>query len=227
MRILPMFPAVAVLLALMTPSAQAQHPQGPFARVVVLKPRPDQAANFAAGYERHLVWHRNNKDPWTWHGWTFVLGERVGQFMDGTFGHAATDFDHAVNPAEDSADNSRNVAPHADFVSHAVYERLEHASKGALLPDDSPYMVMTTYAVVPGQELAFESAIGGLAEAELGQRRSWYRLRVGGQPQYVLIRPAQTFSGGATLPGIHLPAGLAERVQSELLRYQPKLSYVP
>jgi hypothetical protein len=26
----------------------------------------------------------------------FVLGDRLGQFMHGTFGHAAADFDHPV-----------------------------------------------------------------------------------------------------------------------------------
>jgi hypothetical protein len=228
MRSFAAFFMAGALMATLSPLAHAQLAPGQFARVVVLKPKPGQADNFTAGYERHLAWHRNNQDPWTWYGWTFVLGERIGQFMDGTFGHAAKDFDHAIDPAGDAADNNRNVAPYADFVSHGVYQRLQQASKGALLPDSSPYMVMVTYTVASGQDSAFELAIAEHATKAADQRMSWYKLRVGGQlHQYVLVRSAQTFSESALLPEIGLPAGLVLSVQSELLRYQPKLSYVP
>lgn len=196
--------------------------------MVVLKPKPDQASKFIAGYERHLEWHKHNKDPWTWHGWTFVLGERIGQFMDGTFGHAVTDFDQAIHPAADAADNNLNVAPYADFVSHAIYERLEAASVGAPLPDVTPFMAMTTYTVIPGQESSFEAAITRAAKRLTNQRLSWYRLRIGGPlSQYVLMRPAQSFSAAGALGRIDLPEGLVQRGDSELLRYQSTMSYVP
>ena len=188
-RHLSTFFMVAAFLAVLAPSAQAQHTAGQFARMVVIKPKPGQADSSTAGYERHLVWHKNNKDPWN---------------------------------------NNKNVTPYADFVSHGVYERLESASKGALLPDASPYLVMTTYIVVPGREAAFELAIAELAAKADDQRVSWYKLRVGGPlHQYVLTRAARTFSDGALLPRIDLPDGLVQSAQSELLRYQPKLSYVP
>lgn len=227
MRSLSVILGMAFLTSLPLPS-HAQQAGGQFARIVVLKPKPDQASKFMEGYERHLVWHKSNKDPWTWYGWTFVLGERIGQFMDGTFGHALTDFDHAINPAADSADNNINVTPYADFVSHGIYERLESASKGNPLPDTSAYMALTTYSVVPGLESSFESVVAELAKRPTSQRMSWYKLRIGGElSQYVLMRPAQTFSGGGSLPDIELPHGLVQRAQSELLRYQPALSYVP
>lgn len=218
----------AVILTVSSPLGFAQQAPGQFARMVVLKPKAGQASEFTAGYERHLAWHKNNKDPWNWYGWTFILGERVGQFMDGTFGHAITNFDQAVKPTEDSADNNVNVAPYADFVSHGIYERLEAASTGALLPDASPFLALTTYTVTPGLESSFESAIANLARRSADQRMSWYKLRIGGQlSQYVLMRPVQTFSGGGSLAEIELPAGLVQRAQSELLRYQPTLSYAP
>jgi hypothetical protein len=218
----------AALLTAVSMLSHAQPTPGQFARVVILKPKPDQAAEFTAGYKRHLAWHKNNNDPWTWYGWTFVLGDRLGQFMDGTFGHALTNFDQAVNPAADSADNEVNVSPYADFVSHGIYERLEAASSGAPLPDASPFLALSTYIVNPGQESTFEAAIARLAKRPGAQRLSWYKLKVGGPlSQYLLMRPAQTFSGGAALVELELPAGLVERAQSELLRYQPALSYAP
>jgi hypothetical protein len=207
---------------------RAQQSPGQFARIVVLKPKPGLSLKFSSGYRRHLVWHRTNRDPWTWHGWTFVLGERVGQFMDGTFGHAIADFDQAVNPAADAADNNLNVSPYADFVSHGIYERLETASTGAPLPDASPYMALNTYTVIPGQESSFESAIAKLAGLPESRHLSWYKLRMGGQlSRYVLMRSVRTFSGGGALAEIEVPAGLVQHAQSELLRYEPTLSYEP
>lgn len=147
--------------------------------------------------------------------------------MDGTFGHAIADFDHAIDPAADSADNDVNVVPHADFVSHGVYERAAGASVGEPLPDASSYLALATYFVVPGQETAFESAIQALAKRSDGQRMSWYKLRIGGElPQYVLMRSARTLSGGGSLPEVVLPPGLVRSVRSELLRFEPRLSYV-
>lgn len=200
---------------------------GPLARIVVLQPKPGRATEFAEGYKRHLAWHRSNKDPWTWYGWTFVLGDRLGQFMDGTFGHSLTDFDHAIDPAGDAADNKVNVLPNADFATHGVWERLERASVGAALPDASPYLVLNTYLVEAGRESAFETAIAKLAGRSDGQRMSWYKLRVGGElPQYLLMRSARTFSDGV-LPDVVLPPGLVRSARSELLRFQSDLSYIP
>lgn len=80
--------AGAVLLSGLVFSAPAGAQQGDYARMVVIDPKPGQDQAFADGYRRHLRWHEENHDPWSWHGWTFVLGERMGQFMDGTFDHA-------------------------------------------------------------------------------------------------------------------------------------------
>lgn len=223
------FGALLILcLTALAPSAIAQKPTGQFARIVVIQPKPDHAEAFAAGYQRHLTWHKTNKDPWTWHGWTFVLGERLGLFMDGTFGHAANDFDHAVDPTGDAADNTTNVTPHADFLSHGIYERLEAASTGSLLPDASPYLVLHTYLVAPGHEAAFEKHIATAAKQPNQPPLSWYRARLGGPvTQYLLMRPAQSFAAGGLLEDIAIPAGLVQQAKSELLRYQPQMSYSP
>ena len=219
---------LTILAAVYAPWSQAQQATaGEFARIAVLKPKAGQAAAFAAGYQRHLGWHRDNRDPWRWYGWTFVLGERIGQFMDGTFGHALDDFDHAVAPAADAADNEANVAPHADFVSHGIYERLPDASIGAALPDASPYLALDTFVVEPGREAEFEAALAG-ARQGASQRLSWFSLRLGGQgPQYLLMRPARSLAEAGALPRAALPAGLVQSARSELLRYQPQMSYAP
>ena len=139
-----------------------------YARMVVIVPKPGQVENFENGYERHLAWHKGANDPWTWYGWTFVLGDRIGSFMDGTFGHDAARFDDAVQPAADAADNAANVAPYADFTTHGVWQRIDAMGAGAPLPDTSPFLALTTYHVRPGQEAAFEQAV-----ARLRARDGW------------------------------------------------------
>ncbi|UGQ48276.1 hypothetical protein [Massilia endophytica] len=197
--------------------------------MVVISPKPGQNAEFEKGYERHLEWHRKAQDTWTWYGWSFVLGSRLGQFMDGTFGHAMANFDAAVQPAADSADNALNVTPHADFLSHGIYKRLDSVSAGAPLPDTSPFLAMSTYEIEPGQQVAFEEALGEQwRKAGAGKRYTWYRLQIGGQaPQYVLMRAAASFGAAAELPEVAPPARMVRNVRTELLRYRENLSYRP
>jgi hypothetical protein len=221
--------ALKVIVAALTLAwaipAFAQQASPSYARMVVIVPKPGQADAFEQGYERHLQWHRGAKDTWTWYGWTFVLGNRINRFMDGTFGHTAADFDAAVQPAADAADNNVNVVPYADFVSHGIYQRVDAMSAGEPLPDASPFLSMTTYHIRPGQEAAFEQAV---ARARGPSRQTWYRLQAGGEaPQYVLMRAVPSFGAAATLGTPYTLSGLVDRVDNELLRYRPNLSYRP
>jgi hypothetical protein len=226
---------LAASLLLLSTQAFAEPAAGPYARMVVIEPRPGQTGAFEQGYQRHLEWHRKAGDSWTWHGWSFVLGERLGQFMDGTFGHAAANFDAPVQPAGDAADNAVNVVPYADFASHGIFRRLDAASVGQPLPDASPFLAMATYTVAAGEEAAFERQLAAAA-AKAGKgtgqaaRFTWYRLQLGGSgPQYVLMRALPTFGAAAELPEV-LPAGAApmvRQVRTELLRYRSDMSYLP
>jgi len=77
---------------------------------------PKQATNFQNGYKQHLLWHKANKDTWSWYGWYIISGPRDGQFIDATFGHSWADFDNPVNPAGDEANNELHTEPFADFL---------------------------------------------------------------------------------------------------------------
>jgi hypothetical protein len=231
LAVLPLSAAAAPLAA--QSSAVVTEP-GAYARIVTIAPKPGQDSAFEAGYARHIEWHRANRDPWTWYGWSFVLGPRMGRFMDGSFGHAAADLDRTVNPAGDGADNDVNVIPYADFVSHGVYRRLESGSRGAALPDTSSYLVLATYRVAPGREAEFEAGIAAsatTANAPQGDGRwAWYRLELGGTgPEYLLMRGAPSWEGAVRAmerPALRLPPGTVETVTSELLAFRPTHSLV-
>jgi len=236
----PLPAAVPLLVALCcvatgaVAQAPAASPAGRYARIVVILPKPGQDSAFEAGYQRHLSWHRTHRDPWTWRGWSFVLGDRLDAFLDGTFGHELADFDHAVDPAGDGADNRVNVEPYASFLSHGVYERIDSLGAGAPLPDDSPWLALTTFTLVPGQAAAFERLVGPASSAmPAGSRFTWYRLVRGGEaPTYLLLQPAVTFGAAAGLP-VHSVVGSARlgdvvrSVLTEVVRYRPDMSYEP
>jgi hypothetical protein len=229
--------ASLLVLGMAASEAGAQAPAPParrFARMVVLAPRDGQERNFEEGYQRHLEWHRQQRDPWVWLGWSFVLGPRLGQFMDGTFGHPAGAFDKAVDPAADAADNSRNVVPYAVFLRHGAYEHLDSLSGSRSLPDTLPFLVLATYRVRPGAEARFESRLAALLKARSRDpagppRYAWLKLTVGGEgPEYLLLRSAPSWQAALELPD---PLGpQVEEVASvttELLRYRSQLSYQP
>lgn len=101
---------ITILLILST-SVFAQQNLAQFA---IWKPKEGQQQNFENGYKQHLQWHKSNGDKWGWHGWFIVSGPRYGQFIDATFDHTWSDFDNAIKPADDMADNRLHVFPFGD-----------------------------------------------------------------------------------------------------------------
>jgi hypothetical protein len=184
-----------------------------FARITVLTPRDQMHGQFEAGYKRHLQWHREHRDPWTWHGWTIVSGERFGTFIDGTFGHAAADFDAAVAPAEDAADNTGNVLPFATVATSAFYRARPDLGSAAADALTAPFATLVTIPADARAEAALrEAKIEGLC----------FELASGGRSgSYLLFVPARTLSATLTLA---LPF---ENATVESLRYRPDMTYVP
>jgi len=95
---------------------------GNVARIVVWQAKPGMDRDLEEGYKRHLEWHRNNGDLWSWYGWNIVSGERDGYFVDGTFFHTWKDLNSPVSPAADGADAAVNVSSYGDVRSAAICE---------------------------------------------------------------------------------------------------------
>ncbi|AKK72025.1 hypothetical protein OK18_04685 [Chryseobacterium gallinarum] len=101
----------------------------------IWKPKDGQLKKFEDGYKQHLGWHKNNKDPWSWYGWFIISGQRYGQFVDATFNLQWADFDKAVKPSEDMADNRINVFPYADVQTIFKVTHLSEFSTGKSFSD--------------------------------------------------------------------------------------------
>ena len=208
-------------------SSDADH--GPYARIAFLKPRDGNTLDFEAGYIRHLEWHRQASDPFTWYGWTIWAGERQRWLVYATFGHSAAAFDAAVKPAEDEKDNIANVVPHAEFAGSALYEYLPALSRGTGVPNPAPRVEMTTLDLVPGTTKAFETAVAA-HQPKLAEETLWFRMLAGGPaPRYVRLRPRPSLQ--AILAGASQPTApdevskLVVKATVEILSLRPTMSY--
>ena len=219
----------ALLVAQAARGAESHTEKGPYARIAMLRPLNGQTVDFEAGYIRHLEWHRQAGDPFTWYGWSVWASERQRWFVYATFGHSAADFDHAVSPAEDERDNVLNVVPHAEFTGNGLYEFLPALSRGTGEPQPTPRLEMTTVDLQPGKATEFEAALGA-DSSKLQGETLWYRMVAGGAlPRYLRLRPMPNVA--AMLEGKSerlLPERvnpLISRTAVEILNLRPTMSY--
>lgn len=184
-------------LSLVPPRATlAQQPAATtIARTFELRARPGLAGALDAGYRRHLDWHAGAGDRWGWYLWEITNGERAGLYVDGTFGHAWSDFDAAVDPSGDGADNEVNVEPFATRGANHVWRLRPELSGAAFEPDASPLVRHAEYHVRPGAEVAFTAALQRLRAAAGARPYAVYELVSGGAPgTYVMWAPARTWA---------------------------------
>jgi|SRR5579872_4095479 len=219
-----------LILALATSSLAAQQP-GTGAVLVLYQVKPGMTRDFELGDQRHLDWHRTQKDPWIWPGWTIATGQHQGWFLDATFFHAWTDFDNPVaKPSEDGANWSVNVEPYADVRSIARYDGIPGLTTLRVDGLSSPMLTVCYVTVHPGADAKFESAIApGLRAATMPHMV----LRpVTGGAEYLIVLGAQKVADlpadAELLESVMQTAGpFADRTNTETWTYRPELSYVP
>ncbi|KAA2240877.1 hypothetical protein F0L74_32625 [Chitinophaga agrisoli] len=107
MKLLPFLPFLLLTHAVLAQSSVAQF--------AIWRPKDGTTASFEKGYQQHLLWHKTHGDTWSWYGWFISSGPRLGQFVDASFDHAWSDFDHPVDPAGDGADNQLHVYPFGEI----------------------------------------------------------------------------------------------------------------
>jgi len=208
----------------------AQTGSGPYARIAVLRPLDGHAVEFEAGYIRHLEWHQQAFDPWTWYGWSIWGGDRYRWFVYATFGHSATGLDSAVTPGDDERDNLANVAPHVEWVENGLYEFLPALSRGSGEPGPTPRLEYTRVDLVPGagSARAFEAALASRRD-KLQSETLWFRLVAGGPtPRYVRLRPRSSLSavlvGSSEDPLPEAARRLVQRMSVEIWSLRPTMS---
>ena len=221
--------AVLGILLLTGVATNAAAEPGPYARIAVLRPHDGDTIDFEAGYIRHLDWHKQAGDTWTWYGWSVTYGDRQRWFVYATFGHEASDFDNPVPPAEDERDNIVNVTAHAEFVGNTLYEFLPDLSRGSAVPQATPRLELTTVEIEPRAAAAFERALRS-RHTKLQSETLWYRMIAGGTAlRYVRLRSQPSYTSlvsaarDQALPDEVL--GLVTKQPIEILTLRPTMSY--
>jgi len=155
----------------------------------VWQPKPGQAASFEDGYHKHLQWHAANKDSWSWYGWYFISGPRDGQFIDATFGHSWSDFDHPVNPAGDGADNALHTEPFANFLKAYKAIRLPCSDPEDTVVLTSKFLRMLTIDVTdrPAAAQLIKRLLAGYRQKNLVDKALVYELVDGGPAGQITI----------------------------------------
>lgn len=213
--------------------AQSTDPGGVIARTFELRARDGLARQLDDGYRRHLEWHVGAGDRWAWYLWEITNGERAGLYVDGTFGHAWADFDAAVDPPGDGADNDVNVEPFAIRGANQVWRRRPDLEATGGRPFDleaAPFVLHTEYRVRRGAEGTFATALRQLRATAGSHPYAVYELVSGGeQSTYAVWVATGTWAeAGAfadrTVDAAHALAGAAELVRAELWRFRPDLS---
>jgi len=219
---------LAIACAVFPSVVSSQSAHGPFARIAIMRALDGHAVDWEAGYVRHLEWHRQAQDAFSWYSYSvWASTERQRWIIYATFGHTAEELSNPVSPAEDERDNLLNVLPHAQFLGNGIYEFLPAASRGSGIPTPTLRAEYTTVELTQGSGKAFEAALVA-EQSKLEGETLWFRLVLGGKtPRYVRLRPREDLAAILNERGLQsLPErvnGLIASVTVESLNLRPNM----
>jgi hypothetical protein len=154
---------------------------------VFWKPKEGLEQKFETGYKQHLQWHKANNDPWGWYGWYVISGPRSGQFVDATVGHRWGDFDNAIRPSEDAADNRLHVYPFGALQIVFKVSQVKALSTDVQgLKSKFTRMIMLSVNDVPAA-LKIVEKLKGRYEGLSIQHFQTYRIVDGGEMNQIMI----------------------------------------
>ncbi len=190
---------LAAALCLLPPAARAEDPlRGDAAFLFAYHVESGKASSFAEGYRAHLDWHRRNGDPLPWYGWTVSSGDRIGMFIDGSFGISFAAFDNRIKPAEDGADFSRTAAPYSRAAYRKVLRLMPHLGSATRLEARNPSAAIevVTVAVRAGKRALFEACLERLvaASARHAEFTVYEQLSGDEQPSYLVMFPRDGYA---------------------------------
>ena len=222
--------------------------------VLFVTAKPVSAADFEAGIKRHMQWHRQQNDTWAWIVWVVVSGERMGQYVVGSFGHDWKDFDDRASfEKEDMANAMSLIGPYMQSVTSSFYAVRPDLSLNRPTPGGQPSAMstVTTVLLKPGSSVESEEAIkeinAAIKKSDWPAKPSaWYQLLNGGEgPTMVMVTarekwadfqpPEKEFGqmlgesygkmGAENL--FHKFYGNIRSARSEIIMFRPDLSYIP
>ncbi len=245
------FLSTIALLSFFALPLVAQDQPGTVAQVFYVKPKMGIRQQFEQAGKRHIDWHRQQKDTWTWSVFECVAGERLGWRVAATVGHHWKDFDDKAKfAAADAADYEANLAAFVESRSGAFYVYLPEISRPLAGETPAPFSETLWFHLNIGAEAEFLHAERKVHEAiektNWGVPHTWWELASGGEhPTYVLILQRKNWAESEP-PELTFEAMLEKAfgrqeaevlmnvfkntihcVKSEIWAYRPDLSYIP
>ena len=183
-------------LAVATAATLAQSPPPTsVTQVIRTTVKPGMTAQYEAGRKKHMAWHKQQADPWTWNTSEVMTGPQTGDYLTSTGNHQWKDFDSwlAKYGDGDTADSAANVGPHVASTQVSYWTLLPAVSKMPASGPLQPMFTLTIYQIKPGSDEAILAALGklkGALDAGYGLPLLVYRLSNGGTiPSYALVSP--------------------------------------
>ena len=191
---------LAVLGLLFAGPVATQEEEGTIGLVYFVRAKPGMEAQFEEGTKKHMEWHRQQNDTWTWGAWVTMTGENTGRYAFGSFGHHWADFDNpGVSEEEDEANLQATMAPYAESAVARYYAYLPQVSHPAPEGESFPLSVVLVFELRVGTEGKFINNITKVHKAiektNWPGYHEWYVLVNGGrQPMFVLVLPQESWA---------------------------------
>ena len=244
-----MFAVVGVALLSVAPVLAQKSPD--VCQISIWKVKPGAAAAWAEGRKKHMEFHKQQKDAFTWYTWEVINGDRAGNFLTGTFDHYWKDFDgREAFDALDAADLAKTSGPATESSSDGYWIHLGEASRlEPAATGPSKYSQLVHYYVrsptcrasrmlskrsrpsstsSPGRSTPAGTACRAAAtdrttcsRSAATATRTSLRRR---RPCPVLTESMGALQATELLDDVR---GSTERLYSEIIRFRPDLSYIP
>lgn len=245
--------AMAVMFALAAVFPVMAQEVGHVAEIHVNRVKPGMTAQYEAGRKKHMVWHKTQKDAWSWYVWEVLTGEGTGSYVVGTFQHQWKQFDgrDKFNEA-DSADAQASMGASLAGDQTSYYLHRADLSGGPEAFPPTKMIAVTHFMLKPDGINDFVEGVKKVGEGikktsyPLSGTNHWYQLVNGGEgPHFVLVGERANWASFQPPTDKTLDAMMEEAygkeqgaailsslrkairsVHSEALQYRPDLSYV-
>ena len=224
-----------------------------YCRIYFTTPKPGQTQQYEAGRKKHVQFHRNQKDTFTYEAYSIETGDRAGSYVYATCGHALKDFDEweARMGKADAADAAMTMDPYTQSASNGIYVYRADMSLMAPSATPSPMSQVAAYHLHPGAAPDFIAAIKKINDAlskqsDWPKNSGWLQLVNGGQaPTFVVLTSRKSWAEYAPLSksladvltetyGKEQADAIqktirdcTERIDTETGVYRADLSYIP
>ena len=232
--------------------AVAQQPRE-LVEIHINKVRPGMTRQYEEGRKKHMDWHRQQNDAWSWYTWEILTGEDTGAYVIGTFGHQWSELDGRTKfEAADNADAINRMGKALASEMQCYYRFRADLSPSTPSSEPAPLATVTHFLLNPDGLNDFVESAKKVSEGikktnyPMSGASRWYQLVNGGpSPHIVLVgdranwaafEPATQKSLDAMMEeaygkeqGAAILSTLRKAIRSvstESIRYRPDLSYV-